>query len=65
MQKKCKTILEEKFPDLTIREKGNQLLFNKPTFTLDDLDALSYAQDMCADLCIKRSGTGLVIILSF
>lgn len=65
MQEKCKTILIEKFPDANIRTKENQLLFNRADINAEDLDKLSYIQGMYKELRIKRSGTGIVIIITF
>lgn len=65
MQNKCKKLLQELFPEDTIRVIDKSILFNKPQLTDHDLEQLKSVEGMYKDRCIKRSGTGLVVILKF
>lgn len=65
MQEKCKLILEEQFPNLIIRESDDNLKFNKSELTGDDLNKLSHVEGMYKDILIKRSGVGVVVIMTF
>lgn len=65
MQQKCKLLIEALFSNYSLREKDNTLLLNKQSLTDSDIESLSHLQGMYQSIEIKRSGTGLVIILTF
>lgn len=69
MQEKCKKQLELLFPVCIIRygvgEFKNQLRFNKSSIENEDFENLKQVEGMYKDISIKRSGTGLVIIIKF
>ena len=65
MQKQCKSALEELFPDNTVRVSGGDLLMNLPSITNAAFNNLSEIEGMYSEIAVKRSGTGLVVILTF
>ena len=65
MQSKCKDLLEMAFPSAKIKSKKGELRFNVEMLNSESLNSLSIIEGMSKDLYIKRSGTGIVIILIF
>ena len=64
MQEKCKKIIEELF-GLKVREKNNEFRYNINLLTGYDLYSLEKIKDYYDEILIKRSGTGLVVIIKF
>jgi hypothetical protein len=61
---KLKTELLRKFPDLTLRIKDGVIKFNTPQLTTEDLRKLMFiTYEVRYDMAIKRSGTGLAVII--
>lgn len=65
MQQKCKLLIEELFENYTLREINSTLLLNIQSLNDAGIESLLHLQGMYKSIEIKRSGTGLVIILTF
>jgi hypothetical protein len=61
---KLKTELLKQFPDLTLRIKDGVIRFNTPQLITEDIRKLMFlSYDIMYDMTIKRSGTGLAVII--
>lgn len=65
MQDKVWGILQELFPKEAVRKRAQLILIECKEITLNDLDKMSKVEGMYKDLVIKRSVTGIVIVLMF
>jgi hypothetical protein len=65
LQEKCKSRLQTLIPEVTVRTSGDALLFNVAVLTASHINYLSYVDGMYKDINVKRSGKGVVVILSF
>jgi hypothetical protein len=65
MKQKTLKKLQELYPNQVFREGDFTIRWNVNSLCLDDLDKLSMVEGMYTDLLVKRSGTGIVIILNF
>lgn len=65
MKQKTLKKLQELYPEQVFREGDFTIRWNVNSLRSDDLDKLSMVEGMYTDLLVKRSGTGIVVILNF
>jgi len=65
MKQKTLKKLQELYPEQVFREGDFTIRWNVNSLRSDDLDKLSMIEGMYTDLLVKRSGTGIVVILNF
>ena len=65
MKQKTLKKLVELYPNKNFRVGDVSIRWNVDSLRTEDLDKLSHIEGMYTDLLVKRSGTGIVVILNF